>query len=119
MGVAEYPDGFLLSEVPLGAGFLDLPKIVGLLRRAVPGVRFNLEMMTRDPLKVPCLKDKYWATFENVPGRDLARALALVRGNVPKQPLPVVTGLSTDDRLRREDDNVRACFAHAREKLGL
>src|SRR5207249_4182853 len=28
MGVEEYGDGFLLAEVPLGAGFLDLPTIV-------------------------------------------------------------------------------------------
>ena len=28
MGVEEYADGFLLSEVPLGKGFLDLAKIV-------------------------------------------------------------------------------------------
>src|SRR5262249_52728502 len=36
MGVEEYADGFLLAEVPLGTGFLDLPKIVATVRRARP-----------------------------------------------------------------------------------
>src|SRR6185503_1876690 len=31
MGVQEYEEGFLLSEVPLGEGFLDLKKMIALL----------------------------------------------------------------------------------------
>src|SRR5262249_39017078 len=34
MGVEEYADGFLISEVPLGTGFLDMPAIVQTLRKA-------------------------------------------------------------------------------------
>jgi sugar phosphate isomerase/epimerase len=119
MAVAEYADGFLLAEVPLGAGFLDLPRIVGTLRRAQPSVRFNLEMITRDPLKVPCLTPKYWTTLDAISGRELARALTLVRVNAPKQPLPGIAGLSLDEKLRWEDDNVRKSFAFARDRLGL
>ena len=69
MAVEEYRDGFLLAEVPLGTGFLDLPRVVRVLREARPEIRFNLEMITRDPLKVPCLTDRYWATFADLPGR--------------------------------------------------
>src|SRR5690606_25602157 len=58
MGVAEYEDGFLLSEVPLGQGLLDLPAIVNICRKYNPEITFNLEMITRDPLKVPCLQDE-------------------------------------------------------------
>ena len=72
MGVEEYADGFLLAEVPLGTGFLDLPKITEILRHARPEIRFNLEMITRDPLRIPCLTKKYWATFTNLPARHLA-----------------------------------------------
>src|SRR6266436_1169639 len=50
MGIGEYPEGFLLAEVPLGTGMLDLPRMVGILRKAHPEVRFILEMITRDPL---------------------------------------------------------------------
>ena len=43
---------------------------------AKPDVKFSLEMIVRDPLEVPCLTDKYWATFENRSGSYLARALS-------------------------------------------
>ena len=36
MGVEEYADGFLLSEVPLGEGILDLKGMVAALRKANP-----------------------------------------------------------------------------------
>jgi sugar phosphate isomerase/epimerase len=119
MGVAEYEDGFLLSEVPLGDGFLDLPRVVAVLRRARPEVRFNLEMITRDPLRVPCLTPKYWATFDKLPGRQLAEALARVRKHKFPRPLPVVSTLGRDEQLRVEDENVRRCFRYARDKLQL
>src|SRR5207253_5553332 len=65
MAVQEYEEGFLLSEVPLGEGFLDLKRMVAVLQKANPTIQFNLEMITRDPLKIPCLTSKYWATMEN------------------------------------------------------
>jgi sugar phosphate isomerase/epimerase len=117
MGVAEYADGFLLAEVPLGEGILDLPHIIGVLRKARPEVRFNLEMITRDPLKVPCLTPRYWATLADVPGRDLARTLALVRKRQRK--LPAVRGLPRERQLAVEEDNVRKCLAYAAEHLRL
>jgi hypothetical protein len=117
MGVEEYADGFLLAEVPLGTGFLDLPKLITTLRRVRPGIRLNLEMMTRDPLKIPCLTPRYWATLENVPGRQLAQMIALVRTRAGKKPLPRISDLNREDQLRREDENVRQCLRYAREKL--
>jgi sugar phosphate isomerase/epimerase len=119
MGVAEYEDGFLLSEVPFGEGFLDLKRIVEVLRKARPEVRWNVEMITRDPLRVPCLTPKYWATFEALPGRHLADTLAMVRKHAAPQPLPRVSHLPQEKRLEVEDQNVRHCIAYARERLGL
>jgi sugar phosphate isomerase/epimerase len=118
MGVEEYDDGFLLAEVPLGEGFLDLKRIVGMLK-ARPGIRFNLEMITRDPLKVPCLTERYWATFEQVPGRTLARMLSLVRQQRPSRRLPHVSGKSEAERLAFEDANVRHCLDYAAKHLPL
>jgi sugar phosphate isomerase/epimerase len=117
MGVEEYPEGFLLAEVPLGTGFLDLAKVVATVRKAQPGVRLNLEMITRDPLKVPCLTPRYWATLENVPGRRLAAMIALVRARVGKKPLPRIGELSKEEQVRREDENVRQSLRFARETL--
>ena len=117
MGVQEYEEGFFLSEVPLGTGFLDMKKIVTTLRKARPEVRFNLEMITRDPLKVPCLTQGYWATLEKLPGKQLAAALALVRKHT--HPVPKVTGLTTEKKVEIEEKNVRQCLEYARQNLGL
>jgi sugar phosphate isomerase/epimerase len=119
VAVEEYDEGFLLAEVPLGEGILDLKKMVAVLRRARPEIRFNLEMITRDPLKVPCLTTKYWASSESLPGRHLARTLTWVRTHRPHKPLPRVTGLDPRQQLAAEEDNVRRSLAYAREHLGL
>ena len=120
MAVEEYPKGFLLSEVPLGEGILDLRKIVDAVRAANPKARFSLEMITRDPLEVPCLTDKYWITFPDRNGVYLARTLAMVRKNAARlQPLPTFEKLPKDAQLRAEDDNVKQCLNYAREKLNL
>jgi sugar phosphate isomerase/epimerase len=117
MAVEERADGFLLAEVPLGTGFLDVPAIVQTLRKANPKIRLNLEMMTRDPLVIPCLTDGYWATFGDVPGRDLARTLAMVRKHKRKEPLPKITSLGQKEQLDAEERNVGESFRYAREKL--
>jgi sugar phosphate isomerase/epimerase len=119
MAVEERADGFLLAEVPLGEGFLDLPAIVKALRSAHPEVRLNLEMMTRDPLVIPCLSDGYWATFGDVPGRDLARTLAMVRKQARKERLPKVSSLPQSEQLSIEEQNVRRSFRHAQEQFRL
>ena len=107
MGVEESRDGFLLAEVPLGEGILDLKAIVGTaLRKANPKVRFQLEMITRDPLSIPCLTEKYWATLARVPGRSLARMLAFVRKSARKDGLPRIAKLSAKEQIEAEDANV-------------
>jgi len=90
--VAEYEEGFLLGDIPLGEGILPLKTMVEVLRRARPGICFCLELITRDALKVPCLTEGYWATLGHVPARDLARALRLVRSR-GRAELPRVSSL--------------------------
>jgi sugar phosphate isomerase/epimerase len=123
MAVQEYEDGFLLSEVPLGEGILDLKQIVGMLRKADPKVIINLEMITRDPLKVPVFTDKYWVTFDDsyspLPGRDLAKVLAMVKKNPPGIPLPRTTGLSSEEQVKLEEEYNRKCIAYAHQYLDL
>jgi 3-oxoisoapionate decarboxylase len=119
MGVDEYREGFLLSEVPLGAGVLDLPRAVRILRAARPGIRLVLEMITRDPLRVPCLAPKYWATFPDLPGRHLARMLSYVREHPQGRPLPRISQLPRAEQIRAEEENVRRCLEYGRERLGL
>ena len=117
--VQEYEDGFLFADIPLGDGFLDLAKMVEILRRAKPAVQFTLEMITRDPLRVPCLTEKYWATFADVPGRDLARTLRTVRASAFEGPPPLVSHLPMDQQAVQEEVNIKQCLAYAREELNL
>jgi 3-oxoisoapionate decarboxylase len=117
MAVEEYERGYRIAEVPLGAGVLDLSRMVRVLRAAHPEIHFNLEMITRDPLDVPCLGDRYWATFPDLSGRDLARTLSYVRAHPPGKPLPRVAQLGRDERIRAEDENIRHCFAYSRDHL--
>lgn len=106
MGVEPYEDGFLLSEMILGQGFLDLPRMISAIRRERPAVRFSLEMITRDPLRVPCLTEKYWVTFPDRNGVFLARTMQLVQKH--KSALPRVSQLSREAQRKLEEDNVRA-----------
>ena len=120
MAMEECTDGFLLSEVPLGEGMLDLPGMVGTIRRAKPDVRFSLEMITRDPLLVPCLTDRYWASYDDENGgRDLARMLTRIRGRNNPAPLPRISGLTADERLALEHELVDRSIRYASDSLGL
>jgi hypothetical protein len=98
---------------------LGMKRIVDTIRRAKPKVNFSLEMIVRDPLEVPCLTDKYWATFEGRNGSYLARTLSRVRANKPRRPLPSIAGLSNEARLKLELELVDRSINYAREHLGL
>lgn len=111
MGVAPDRDGFLLSEVVLGEGILDIPQMMATIASARPQTRFTLEMITRDPLRVPALTDKYWATFPDRGGRLLARTLRLAEER--KSALPRFSHLRPDEQLRAEEENVRLCLRTA------
>jgi sugar phosphate isomerase/epimerase len=119
MAVEEYTDGFLLSEVPLGKGILDLPKMVSLCKQQNPNVTFNLEMITRDPLEIPCLKNDYWATFDDISGAQLASTLRMVKQHNYTAGLPRVSQLSAEERLAAEEENIRQCLTYSKVKLGL
>jgi sugar phosphate isomerase/epimerase len=117
MGLEEYEHGFLLSEVPLGEGILDLPAIFDLCRKYNPNIRFNLEMITRDPLEIPCLQDHYWATFEDLPGSELARTLKMVRQHKYPDALPRVKQLLAEERLAVENENILHSLNYSRQNL--
>ena len=123
VAVEEYPEGFLLSEVPFGDGLLDLGRMVRILRETDPRMIFNLEMITRDPLQVPLLTRKYWATFDDayspLPGRDVAMTMAMVKRNRPRKPLPRIAGLSAMEQVKAEDGYNRRCIEYARKHLDL
>ena len=109
MAMREIPEGFELSEVVLGEGQLDIARIVATIQAARPRTRLTLEMITRDPLKVPCLTTKYWATFPDRSGYVLAKAME--RARAYEKPLPRVSGLDRPAQLTLEEENVKRCLA--------
>lgn len=119
MALDEYADGFLLAEVPLGTGYLDIPKMVRVIAAARPGTKITLEMITRDPLKVPCLTDKYWATFPQREGTKLARMLRTVKEAKNPKPIAKLSTLPAKTQWQLEEDNVVLCLKYARERLAL
>jgi len=116
--LARTPDGFLLADVPLGAGCLPLDRMVRRLKAARDDIRFSLELITRDPLRVPCLNASFTDVFENFPARDLAETIKLVEANAAAT-MPTVDSLSPPERLRQEEQNVVSSLRYAAEKLDL
>lgn len=114
-------EGFLLSEVALGEGVLNLKEMVRILRDKDANMPFYLDAATADPLKIPVLTDKYWATFDGSasPPAGQARIPGFVGGNPPKKPLSRVTGLSPEAALKLEDDNNLKCIEYARQVLSI
>jgi sugar phosphate isomerase/epimerase len=108
MAVQPGDGGFLLSEVPLGAGALDLPRVIATLARANPSLVFNLEMATRDPLRVPCLTVGYFVTFPERKAMRLDATMQWVQANPPKQAPPKVSGKPTAQILAEEEANNRS-----------
>ena len=117
MAVQASDDGFLLSEVPLGTGMLDLPRMIAALRKANPGIVINLEMATRDPLRIPCLTDGYFATFPKRKATHLDAAMQRVRANPPKGAVPSVSGKETAQILSEEEQSNRHGLAWMQQKL--
>jgi sugar phosphate isomerase/epimerase len=115
MGVKKYSEGFLLSEVPLGQGIVDVKEGVKLCRKYNPDITFSLEMITRDPLKIPCMTEGYWATFEEMKGEDFEKTMAMVEKNEFKTDLPSTSNLDSEGKLAFEEANVLECLKYGRK----
>ncbi|MES1260103.1 MAG: sugar phosphate isomerase/epimerase, partial [Acidobacteriota bacterium] len=89
------------------------------LRAKDPHMPLDLEMITRDPLKVPVYTDSYWVTFQDVPGQQMAHMMQIIQKNPPKKPLPSIAGLDAPARKKLEEDYNVACIRYARQNLGL
>lgn len=117
MAVAPYDQGFLLSEVLFEDGFLDIPALFAEVKKANPAIRPMHELITRDPLKVPVLTDKYWVTWPERSGLYLERTLRMVKDNASKKPLPTISNLNAAAQFQVEESNNINCFAWALKAL--
>jgi sugar phosphate isomerase/epimerase len=114
-----YADGFLLADAALGQGSLDLPKMVEILIAANPKIHFNLEVITRDPLKVPVFTEKYWATLKDVPASDLAATWARVKSDNSPASFALVSEMKPEEQIQAEKRNIDLSLKYAHEHLGL
>ena len=111
MAVEEYEDGFLLSEVPLGKGIIDLDKAFALCVKHNPKAKFSLEMITRDPLKIPYKTDEYKAV---VPAKPID--IGALKKKQTMNP-PYVSQLSDEQKLAVEEENILKCIDYSKKKL--
>lgn len=118
MAVEEYEDGFLMSEINLGEGFLNIEGMIAEIRKNNPDIRFNLEMITRDPLKIPCLTEKYWATFDTISASELAAFLKKIKEHKSEKGLPILSDKSVDQQLALEIENNKTSVVYAKEHFG-
>ena len=93
MGVEPYADGFLLSEVTIGAGYVNLKRAIELVRRHRPATKFTLEMITRDPLEIA----RDWhGRHRRLLTSDLDQALLLIGACFPE------SGINAADTLKNQ-----------------
>ena len=83
------------------------------------GVNFNLEMITRDPLRIPCLTDEFWETLPVVKAREIASTLRTVKHQGSKTALPEVSHLNDEQRLSAEEQNIITSLRYSRSDLGM
>jgi 3-oxoisoapionate decarboxylase len=119
MAVKPTAEGFGLSEVPLGDGFLPLAEIIATLRAQRPDVPMCLEMITRDPLPVPYKTDRYWVAIDRPSPDVLARFERELLANAWTRELPAITGLTPEAQIAAEDENVQKSVDYARRTLKL
>jgi sugar phosphate isomerase/epimerase len=115
MAVDEYENGFLLSEVPLGKGILDLDKIFALCVKNNKNVKFSLEMITRDPLQIPVNTDEYKAVVPSS-GFDI-EGLGKLSEKQSMAP-STVSQLDEEGKLAVEEQNILECIKYSKSKLG-
>jgi 3-oxoisoapionate decarboxylase len=118
MAVKPCDEGFLLSEVVCGEGFLDMKGMVELCRRSNPKVHLVLEMITDHVLKVPVRTDDYWVTFPQRRVDAQPAILKLVEQHASEE-MPQTSQLTHDELLALEEENNRRCLVWARQNLAV
>jgi sugar phosphate isomerase/epimerase len=119
VALGETEEGFLLADVPLGQGILPLAKLMELLRRSKSDIHFCLEMITRDPVRVPYLDDSFWGALGKRDSSRIDRFKTTVLSKVTSKHFPKISSMSSAQMLATEDDNVRRSVAYAKRTLGL
>jgi len=107
--------------IPLGQGHVNLPMIVGILKRARPDLAHTIECVTGMPFLLPWLDDVFWNTFKQRDARDLVKMLKFIR-DTPQtgwEPVPDMNSMSVEQQIEYEFSCVKKSVSYARERLNL
>ena len=118
-GVRESADEFLLADVPVGQGAINLREIIKIVRGKQPHALFHLELITRDPLRIPIYNESYWRTLDAIKAPQLATTLAMLKEPSSKTEFPLISTLSPAEQVRAERDNIEQSLRYSAEQLGL
>ncbi len=113
VGVQRCDEGFLLNEVPFGAGCVDVRQALELLRDKAPAARWNIEMITRPPLVVPCNLNEYWVTFDREADTErFARFQTWLAEHEWKGTFSLMESLDHRQQLELEQANIDRCLQY-------
>ena len=118
-GIRESEDGFLLADVPVGQGAINLKEIIAVVRAKKPSARFHLELITRDPLRIPIYHESYWRTLDAIKAPQLASTLGLLKSRSSPIDFPLISKLSAEKQVRAERANIEQSLRYSAEQLGL
>ena len=124
------PDGAFAQWCALGAGDVDLPRILAILATQAPAAPINLEIITGTvPQPMPYFDPAsgFWARYPAMLAQDFARFVALAQrgtsGALDQLTLPPGVRVPPDDQVEAFRAQQLGDFArsvrHAREVLGL
>ena len=88
-----------------GTGVADQKALWEILKAGNAELNFLHEIITRDPLQVPCLTASYWSSLPERSADELAKHMDWIRSNASE--LPYVSQLSPQELLHAEEDNNR------------
>lgn len=92
--------------------------MISVIRKHNPDIRFNLKMITRDPLKIRCLTEKYWATFDKIAARELTVFRRKIKEHKSEDALPRISNRSTDEQLVLKIENNETSVLFAKKNYG-
>ena len=103
----------------MGQGAINLREIIKIVREKKPEARFHLELITRDPLRVPIFNDSYWRTLDGIKAPKLASTLSALKSRPSAKEFPTVSNISPEEQVHAERNNIEQSLRYSAEQLGL
>jgi len=117
MAIESYDEGFKIAEVPLGDGLLNIESMIKTIQAIARPIALNLEMITRDPLKVPYLTLAYANAMPPLDLETIAKWRSWVASKQSPHPLAMISDRTHRYQLALEASNIAKSFHYAEDKI--